>query len=176
MADTQRTLAALQVLLADNVVGDISPQDVRDFLVTSLGVSGGIAWVGNVTAQSFTLGVFTKVLNATDNMAASVGVTPTFGTSEIICPIAGRYKVWGNISASSATTNVITQTEIYVEGVAQEDLNIERKIATSGDVGAWSVSGIVSVGAGESIDLRINPDKTTSLTITYAQLWCELAG
>jgi hypothetical protein len=34
MADTQRTRAALQTLLADNVTGDISPQDLRDFLVT----------------------------------------------------------------------------------------------------------------------------------------------
>ena len=35
MPDTQRTLAALQALLADNVGEDVSPQDVRDFLVSS---------------------------------------------------------------------------------------------------------------------------------------------
>ncbi len=34
MADTQRTRAALRGLLADNVTGQISAQDVRDFLVT----------------------------------------------------------------------------------------------------------------------------------------------
>jgi hypothetical protein len=34
MADTQRTRAALQALLADNVTGQISPQDLRDFLVS----------------------------------------------------------------------------------------------------------------------------------------------
>lgn len=34
MADTQRTRAALIALLADNVTGQISAQDVRDFLVT----------------------------------------------------------------------------------------------------------------------------------------------
>lgn len=38
MADTLRTLADLQSLLADNTAGDISPQDVRDFLVS---VHGG---------------------------------------------------------------------------------------------------------------------------------------
>ena len=32
--DTQRSLAALQVLLRDNTTGDISPQDARDFLVS----------------------------------------------------------------------------------------------------------------------------------------------
>jgi hypothetical protein len=34
MADTRRTLAALQALLADNTSQDISPQDVRDMLVS----------------------------------------------------------------------------------------------------------------------------------------------
>lgn len=35
MPDTRRTLSALQTLLADNSAGDISPQDVRDFLVSA---------------------------------------------------------------------------------------------------------------------------------------------
>ena len=35
MADTRRTLAALQTLLADNTSGDISAQDIRDFLVSA---------------------------------------------------------------------------------------------------------------------------------------------
>ena len=34
MADTKRTLAALQTILADNTDGDISPQDIRDLLVS----------------------------------------------------------------------------------------------------------------------------------------------
>jgi len=36
MADTPRTRAALQTLLADNNSGEISAQDLRDFLVTAL--------------------------------------------------------------------------------------------------------------------------------------------
>lgn len=35
MADAARTLSALQALLADNVAGDISAQDLRDFLVSA---------------------------------------------------------------------------------------------------------------------------------------------
>lgn len=35
MTDTVRSLSALQTLLADNTTGDISPQDLRDFLVTA---------------------------------------------------------------------------------------------------------------------------------------------
>src|SRR5260221_159259 len=35
MTDTQRPLADLQTLLADNSSGDISAQDLRDFLLTT---------------------------------------------------------------------------------------------------------------------------------------------
>ncbi len=34
MVDTVRTLSALQALLADNIVGDITAQDLRDMLVS----------------------------------------------------------------------------------------------------------------------------------------------
>jgi len=36
MPDTKRTLSALQALLADNTAGDISAQDVRDFLLSAM--------------------------------------------------------------------------------------------------------------------------------------------
>ncbi len=35
MVDTVRSTTALQALLADNSTGDISPQDLRDFLVSA---------------------------------------------------------------------------------------------------------------------------------------------
>jgi len=37
MVDTPRTVTALQTLFADNTNGDISPQDLRDFLVSVMG-------------------------------------------------------------------------------------------------------------------------------------------
>lgn len=40
MADTVRSLSALQTLLADNTSGDISPQDLRDFLVSVYPITG----------------------------------------------------------------------------------------------------------------------------------------
>lgn len=40
MADTVRTLSALQAILADNTSGNISPQDLRDMLVSTKGGHG----------------------------------------------------------------------------------------------------------------------------------------
>jgi len=57
MADTQRTRAALLSLLADNVTGDISAQDLRDFLVTVMEpefANPGDFWVEPSTRQTTT--------------------------------------------------------------------------------------------------------------------------
>lgn len=52
MPDTIRTLSALQTLLADNTAGDISPQDVRDMLVSTylLDYSADVSVTGATTA------------------------------------------------------------------------------------------------------------------------------
>lgn len=55
MADTVRTLSALQTLLADNTSGDISPQDVRDFLVSVYGLDYSTE-VSVTTTATLTIG------------------------------------------------------------------------------------------------------------------------
>lgn len=53
MVDTVRTLSALQTLLADNTAGDISAQDLRDFLVSvMLETATATVTTGNVTAAA----------------------------------------------------------------------------------------------------------------------------
>src|SRR3990167_4158884 len=75
MADTARTLAALQALLADNTTGDISPQDVRDLLVslfpqTTVGDLPGIDVAGIIGRLPATTDGFVLTLDA----AQPVGV------------------------------------------------------------------------------------------------------
>jgi hypothetical protein len=54
MPDTIRNEAALQTLFADNTTGDISPQDLRDFLVS---VPSLAIYAGNASAQRTALGL-----------------------------------------------------------------------------------------------------------------------
>ncbi len=52
MADTIRTLAQLQALLADNTIGNISAQDIRDLLVSVFNFvndgAGNVSLEGNI--------------------------------------------------------------------------------------------------------------------------------
>ncbi len=52
MSDTRRTRGALATLLADNTSGDISAQDMRDFLVSSLDPFGPIVAINGATTAT----------------------------------------------------------------------------------------------------------------------------
>lgn len=67
MVDTVRTLAALQTLFANNTSGDISPQDLRDFLVSAVlqDVNGVLTLAGSQTG-------------AGDGPVGAINMAPTF--------------------------------------------------------------------------------------------------
>lgn len=57
MVDTVRSLSALQAILADNTTGDISPQDLRDFLLSSIGTTGWAEYVDTQYSEGSPLAV-----------------------------------------------------------------------------------------------------------------------
>jgi hypothetical protein len=63
MTDTPRTIATLQSLFADNTSGDISAQDLRDFLVTVVNLLDGV------------------VIAPTDNTEVALTITPADGAA-----------------------------------------------------------------------------------------------
>ena len=68
MADTKRTQTAVLALLADNVTGDISPQDLRDSVVSARANQGG-AWAYYADGTSTTQGTAQSILaDARDQM------------------------------------------------------------------------------------------------------------
>ena len=75
MPDTKRSLADLQTLLADNVGGAISPQDIRDFLIS----------VYFFTFGSINSGVATITSGNTSVVVThGLGVTPTIDDISVV--------------------------------------------------------------------------------------------
>jgi hypothetical protein len=97
MPDTVRSRADLLTLLADNTTGNISPQRIRDFVVSTLGVYGSI-YVHNtggnpalypsqvVTSSSAKLTLF-------DTDGASDGVTPVHASDHLAIVTDGVYEL-----------------------------------------------------------------------------------
>ena len=113
MPDTVRDLSALQALLADNVTGDISPQDVRDFLVSVYGASdiARVSLTGNVNDWNPAgLQDDGLLFVDADGDYDITGITAPDGTFRV----DGRVLVLVNVDA----TNVITLPEQDAGSVA----------------------------------------------------------
>lgn len=155
MADTIRSRTELLALLADNTTGDISPQDLRDMLVSLMGVYGGIEAIDESTPQT---GIGTspvKVTGWTEN-ETSVGVTPDFSAGSLTILYDGVYIVSCQVSFSG-TLNTTFSFHLAVDAVEQDE-GFHRKLGTGGDVGSSSVTAIIPMVAGNVITLQVEAD------------------
>ena len=112
MADTQHTLTQLKALLADNVNGDISPQDIRDFLVTVMGCYGCIYTNSGSGTQSVSSAA-AVVLDQFDSDGpndGSSGVESDAANNKIILHIAGTYRIAFDITYESDAPSGVTYT------------------------------------------------------------------
>jgi len=100
MADTPRSLAALQALLADNVSGDISPQDVRDFLVSVYAADGlfrDVVVYNNTTNPNYQLDIPSGKVGDTDG----IGVIEVSGTLTLDITASGANGLDTGVEANS---------------------------------------------------------------------------
>lgn len=115
MADTQRTRAALLSLFADNVTGQISAQDLRDFLVTVMNtefVNEGDFWkqpsVKNITTD--------KTVRGWIDYSQTVGSDVSFGNI-LYLHASGVWKK-ANVATSTTTGLIGLACDSYTSDAA----------------------------------------------------------
>lgn len=175
MVDTIRTPAQILALFADNTTGDISPQDLRDFVV-STGVFGLIYVSDGSTPQSVS-STPAKVTAFDTNSSLASGITEdqanarlTLGTNA-----DGTFVVFAPISFSG-TANKVATFEIYKGGIAT-GFKATRTISSGGSVGSTVVFGLVSASAGDNLELYVSTATDgNSITVTQAALFAARFG
>lgn len=153
MADTVRTLAALQALLADNTTQNISPQDVRDMLVSILGVYGGL----KTTAGSTPLapGPTPVILAPWSGTLVNDDITVNGTTGVITLTTAGDYMVLWNVSLTFTTlTDATVRVELFQEGSGTGNIMDQNMVINT----LWGIGGstIITAAAADEIDLRVS--------------------
>lgn len=169
MADTARTLAALQTLLADNTSGAISPQDLRDFLLSVLSGYGHISLLGGATNQGSITTTPAKVTAFAADGPSSADVTPAHGDDSITVSLAGKYEVnfQGSFSGTASKTFLL---RAYVDGVITT-IGCQRKLGTGGDVGSCSFTGILNLAAAQVVAVFVSSsDGGTDFLMVDGQL------
>jgi len=174
MADTKRSVAALQVLLADNTSQNISPQDVRDMLVSCLGTDGGIG-IPTISAATQALTADTPEKITLFTAEQSNGVTASHANDQMTIVVSGRYEIVGNFSMKSSSGNTVFDFVVNIDG-SPTGVATQRKVSTGGDVGAAGFSGFLDLVAGDVLTLSAEADGNTTLTFTRAQFTAKLIG
>lgn len=174
MVDTAKSVSALQALLADNEAGDISPQDVRDFLVSALGVYGSISCFEAVTQQvNPDTGAKLTCFTANGN---SNGTTPDHTNDQITIGIAGNYDIAFQASFSGTISSEM-RFRLRIDDVEQS-YGCTRKLGTGGDIGSASFFAPgVTLALNEVVTVYVEADGATDdLTVADAQFTVHMVG
>jgi hypothetical protein len=153
---TIRTHTALTALFADNITGDISPTDLRDFLDSIMGVYGSIGLGDGSTGQALASGVNEQMTEFLHDGVAN-GVTPAFGSNQITIDNAGVYAVSFNCSFEGVT-GVIFQFELYKNGSAVvPHISAHRKTGNA-DVGSCGFTDNLTLAAADILTVWVEAD------------------
>jgi hypothetical protein len=161
-ADTERTEAELQALFADNTTGNISPQDIRDFVVSTLikPQTSRQTWAVPFTStpEPAYLGGYYDFGTSANDMNPAI----TFGTA--LVPYAAHFMV---VAASGAT-----DTEITVTGTSITDAGVRTESDTE-VLQLVSASANVYYETGKKWLGQVSVEKTagTDRLVNYG--WCK---
>lgn len=165
MADTIRTLTALLALLADNTTGDISPQVIRDMLVTVHGVYGGIYVADGSTPQTGIDTTPTKITGWTTN-TANAGTTPDQANNQITVGTDGVYVIWVSVGFSGSN-NTTFMGHLRVNDI-ESYAGFHRKLSAAGDVGSTSFISLLILSADDILSIYIESDAGGGASMTLA--------
>lgn len=170
MADTPRTKSGLQTVLATNGVQGLSAQDVRDFLVSIMGVYAQLYVSGGVASQSMGTSPAKLTLWAADGEEDLADADYTNDQIEIGALGDGVYLALAQFSFSGAVSTTFT-LKLAVNGTEDDAIACSRKLGTGGDDGSCSFVGLVSLSDGDIVTVYCTADGVSkSFTLAEAQL------
>lgn len=172
MADTKRTKAALLLLFADGqAAGSITPQDMRDLIVSLLEVDGGYYFSVSSATTIGAPSTFVKVAGTT----AATTVAPedfTIATDNRITYTGTRtvdVTVHATLSVSSASNNQVVHMAVYKNGTTKlTGSDMTTKTGTGGDVTHMSIVIDADLATNDYLELWVANDTSASnVTVVY---------
>lgn len=173
MVDTLRSLSALQTLLADNSVGAISPQDVRDMLV-SLQPPFGSLYVSTSAATTITIaGTYYKAAGTTTAVNLSSDFTmPANNRLQYNGASPRHMHIAATLSMTTAGTNDILGVALAVDDSVLTHSIIRRFVGTGSDIGSTALHGDVMLSSGSYIEVFVtNVSAAETVTLDYMYLF-----
>ena len=173
MADQLRTQADLLAKFADGQeAGSITPQDVRDLIISLTPALGTIYFSTPIETVITTPGTFVKALGTTTIVATPHGVgMPTNNRISYTQSVERHFSVDCSIAAQTAGANKTILYQLYKNGVAMPETLMTRAHSGAGSNGVVALTTSVHLALNDYIELWVaNQSDSTNLTITNGTL------
>lgn len=172
MPDTIRSLSELNALFADNNSGTITPQDIRDLMVSQM-VHGEI---GSGSKAAITLPNTYQKLDLT--VAGLVGRGLNIDTTNkqidgIPVPMKAQVEVEVSFNGANNTT---FDFAVFINGVLNARLTDSDRIVSTTMIGGVMFSAAIQLAADDVIDLRAKGSAAASFTLLRALLRVRRIG
>ena len=173
MAQTMRSIATLETLLADNASGQVSPQDLRDAVIATVIPGYGQMYISSSSETTVSVqGTWYEVngtyslSDSSSNWSMGTNGRLGYGGAE-----AREVLVLASISVTSAGSNIETEWAVAKNDTVSTPSIVRRKISAGSDVGAAAIVGHLDVSTNDYISLFCrNVDGTANLTADLADL------
>ena len=131
---------------------------------------------GGTVINMATSGTYYQWVSSTAGI--SNNTTPSAASDDITIGAAGAgvYQIGFSVSFSGST-NTTFHWAIFIDGSKKDELDLERKIGTSSDIGVVASMALLTLSAGEVLNLRTAADgNTKTVTVNHVSLTLERVG
>ena len=134
-------------------------------------IYGEIFIADNATGQSIPSGATYTKITQVGTIGINKGITMSGSNSNATIVKAGKYKIEATASTKADIANVVLRTSVFVNNTRRANISSVRRIANANDNSTISIGGLLSLNAGDIVDIRVVHDNPSSVTIT-----CENAN
>jgi hypothetical protein len=175
VVDTVRTLSALQTLLADNTSGDISPQDIRDFLVSVSPPHGTM--YRNVAAATTTVtpGTYLKAAGTTTAGNLNAFDMPANNRLRYTGAAQKHFHIAVSVSFTCGANNKTVGLKIAKDGVVMDDSVARRRVGTGTDIGSTALHADTTLTTNQYLELWLT-NETNTATVTIDEMYFFVMG
>lgn len=164
MADTQRSLADNLLRLADNTTRQISPQDLRDLLVSALGGYGEVYTTGGTGTQALTSSP--TLINQITTNGDSSNVVPDQANNRLTISTAAVYQITANISWTSDSVSDVFTFEIKKNDASMiAGQKVLQRCVAANEPNSITIGGQESLAAADYIQLFASCDASKNLLV-----------
>jgi hypothetical protein len=165
MADTIRTRAAILALFADNYTGAISPQDLRDFVVSTWRPSDGVyAYLSTPAETTCTLaGTYYFIEGTfTNEVMECWEITPPLTYLGCEGTDGHHFKISVCASFTSDTNDNLIHIALYKNGEIQTNSIMASYIKNTAEARTVATVDVMTFDIGDTVDIRVSASKAGS--------------